>query len=195
MSALPRQYSAAHWYGISPTETDRQRDRQTERQRETWLGRCSCWFVLWHWLVRWFNSELWCWLQLDRLLPHTSLLHRVKFSRLSSTCYTCVPAASCTTQLQQVQLHVFIDTAYTLGTRCGMHGIIAWCWDLFIKNRWVFIVLLLQLRLVWFSMIRVKIKVMLSFSDRVGVGLLNVKWVELYVGFPTCRHSHFHYLW
>jgi len=36
--------------------------------------------------------------------------------------------------------------------------------------------------------VSVRISGRFSFSDRVGIKLPAVQYVELYVGFPTCRH-------
>jgi len=59
-----------------------------------------------------------------------------------------------------------------------------------------FVVLLVRLGLVGFSRVcrvsRVSIVragIRVSFSDRVGIGLPDVDWVELHVGFPTCRQD------
>jgi len=65
------------------------------------------------------------------------------------------------------------------------HGIIAMVlWTYSSKRR--FILLLLQLGLVGFSWVT---RVRFNFSDKVCIGLLGMKWVELCVWEPMCRHS------
>jgi len=55
-------------------------------------------------------------------------------------------------------------------------ALLEWFYGLVCRKEVSFVVLVIQLGLV---------------GDRLGIGLSDMEWMELYVGLPTWRHSHF----
>ena len=119
--------------------------------------------------------------------------YRIYFSLISGSVYTSGTG------------HIIPSTKHqTSGSQLGLaqNGVVGVVFGIVRRKEMSFVVLLVRLGLVGFSRVcrvsrvsMVMVGIRVSFSDRVGIGLPDVDWVELHIGFPTCKHRLIFKLW